>query len=96
MLDDEEAHRLFIGTSRGDRFEAGSLIPFEPATGDQDLTFVYEGPESLVRHGGALVEHFMKQASGSTIALAWALVISSFVCLAALVVGLAPPLPYGW
>ena len=92
VLDDEEAHRLFIGTSRGDRFEAGSLIPFEPATGDQDLTFVYEGPESLVRHGGALVEHFMKQASGSSIAIAWALVISSFVCLAALVVGLAPPL----
>ena len=91
VLDDEEAHRLFIGTSRGDRFEAGSLIPFEPATGDQDLTFVYEGPESLVRHGGALVEHFMKQASGSSIAIAWALVISSFVCLAALVVGLAPP-----
>ena len=66
-------------------------FPFEPATGDQDLTFVYEGPESLVRHGGALVEHFMKQASGSSIAIAWALVISSFVCLAALVVGLAPP-----
>ena len=91
VLDDEEAHRLFIGTSRGDRFDAGSLIPFEPATGDQDLTFVYEGPESLVRHAAALAAHFMKEATGSSIAVAWALVLSSFVCLAALTVGLGPP-----
>ena len=90
-LDDEEAHRLFIGTSRGDRFTAGSLIPLEPETGDQDLAFVYEGPESLVRHGAALARHFMNQAPGGSIAVAWALVVSSFICLAALTVGLGPP-----
>ena len=89
-LEDAESHRLFVGTSRGDRFEAGSLVPFDPVTGDQDLAFIYEGPESLVRHGGALVEHFMNEASGSSIAIAWALLISSFVCLAALVMGLGP------
>ena len=89
-LEDAESHRLFVGTSRGDRFEAGSLVPFDPVTGDQDLTFIYEGPESLLRHGGALMEHFIKEASGSSIAMAWALVLSSFVCLAALAVGLGP------
>ena len=87
-LDDEEAHRIFAGTSRGDRFEAGSLVPFDPATGDQDLTFIYEGPESLLRHGAALARHFTNEASRSSMAVAWALVISSLVCLGTLAVSL--------
>ena len=89
-LEDGESHRLYVGMSRGNRFEAGSLVPFEAVTGDQDLTFIYEGPESLLRHGAALVEHFMKEASIGSIAMAWALVLSSFVCLAALAAGLGP------